>query len=117
MKAMAKALGSIAEAAKADDVSGQKDNAQIVLATATDIPSLFPAGTGPNDPGVTQTRALPDIWAKKDAFDAEAKRLGEVATALSAAVDAGDATATNAVLLNVGPTCKGCHDGFRKPVE
>lgn len=115
MKAMAKALSEVSKAAEAGDISGTGENAQTILKTANDIPSLFPAGTGPGDPGVTKTRAKAEIWSKTDEFNADAKKLGDVATKIVAASGANDTAAMTAALGEVGPACKGCHDTFRGP--
>jgi cytochrome c556 len=115
MKAMGKALGEVGKAVEGGDVSGTSENAQLILKTATEIPSLFPAGTGPGDEGVTKTRAKAEIWSKPDEFSAEAKKLEAVANKILAASTANDAAALGAAMGEVTPACKGCHDAFRAP--
>jgi cytochrome c556 len=115
MKAMGKALGEVAKAAEAGDISATSANADIIKKTAVDIPSLFPAGTGPTDEGVTKTRAMAEIWSKPEDFSAEAKKLEAVADKIAAASAANDLAAMNAALAEAGPSCKGCHDSFRAP--
>ena len=81
---------------------------------AESIPSLFPKGTGPGDPGVTKTRALPEIWAKPAEFKAAADKLVTLLKAAEAAVDA-DETTKGTALNATYKGCKGCHDEFRGP--
>jgi cytochrome c556 len=115
MKAMAKALSEVSKAAEAGDVSATNENALVIVKTASDIPDLFPAGTGPTDEGVTKTRAKAEIWTKTEEFAAEAEKLEDVANKLVAASMANDLGGMKAGLAEVGPTCKGCHDAFRAP--
>lgn len=117
MKGLVKALTEISKATKAGDVSGMSENAGTIQKTAADIPALFPAGTGPGDPGVTKTRALPEIWTKRAEFEDWAKKFDTAGQALVAAVSANDTAAVEAALDQVKPTCTGCHKTFRGPEE
>ncbi len=117
MKGVVKALTEISKATKAGDVSGMAQNAQSIQKTAADIPALFPAGTGPGDPGVTKTRALPEIWTKRAEFEEWAKKFDTAGQALVAAVAANDSAAVEAALDQVKPACTGCHKAFRGPED
>ena len=114
MKAMGKALGDVSKAAEAGtEASALSDNAKLILQTAIDIPGLFPAGTGPDDSGVTETRAKAEIWTKHDDFVADAKKLEDVANKIVAATQTNDSAALSSALGEVGGACKACHDSFR----
>ena len=78
--------------------------------TAKVIPSVFPAGTGP-DKG--KTDALPVIWQNKADFDAKAKALEEASSRLLQLAQAGDEAGAKAQFPNVGRACGGCHETYR----
>lgn len=80
---------------------------------AAQMPSWFPAGSGP-EAGV-KTAAKPDIWtrpanfkAAQDAFIAQAAKLKSLA-------DKSDLASLRTETRNLGATCKSCHDSFRVP--
>src|SRR5262245_44752206 len=81
---------------------------------AESIPSLFPKGSGPGDPGVTKTRALPEIWSKPKEFQAAADKLAGLLKAAEDAADK-DETTKGTAFNAIGKGCKGCHDDFRGP--
>lgn len=78
-------------------------------ALSADIPALFPAGT---DFG--ETKAKPEVWSKRDAFEEAASKAKEETAAFTAAAKQGDRKAIFAAFKGVGDACKGCHDDFRK---
>ncbi len=83
--------------------------AENVAALARILPMAFAKGT----------EALPGSDTKPEAFTSAdfAKGFGmmeEAATKLAAAAKAGDEAAIKAAVGDVGKTCKGCHDNFRK---
>jgi cytochrome c556 len=78
-----------------------------VAADAKKAHGLFPAGSD-KDP---KTSADPKIWTNKADFD---KRLTELATLASTASKATSADAFKPAFRQVGATCKGCHDLYRK---
>jgi cytochrome c556 len=75
----------------------------------TIVPDVFPAGSGKGD-----TKALPEIWSKPDAFKERVTAFVDAANKLDDVVKAGDMTAFPAVLGTLGKACKGCHDDFKK---
>ena len=81
---------------------------------AESIPSLFPKGTGIGDPGVTDTRALQDIWLKPADFKVAADALVVALKAADAALG-GDRAKFEATKDGVGKACGGCHKPFRGP--
>lgn len=93
------------------------DMAQIVPAAermnalASQIPTWFPAGTGPED-GV-KTDALATVWSDPDGFSAAQTRLAEATTRLQDLAIAGDAAGLRDHVKMVGASCGGCHDNFR----
>ena len=111
-----KQLGGDAKAAF-DPATPQAD-AKIKLADAIkiaeSIPSLFPKGTGIGDPGVTDTRALRDIWRKPAEFKAAADALVVALKSSDAALD-GERAKFDATKDDVFKACGGCHILFRGP--
>lgn len=91
-----------------DDV---KKAAHTIEGYAPQLADWFPPGSGPETGIDTEARA--EIWQKpeefaekREAFAAEAARLGELA-------DGGDAAAFAAQVKELGGRCKACHDRFR----
>lgn len=71
------------------------------------------AGFGPGtDKG--DTKAKPEIWAEMDKFNAGAKKMQDEMAKLNAAAKGGNLDAIKAAAGEVGKTCKGCHDDYRK---
>lgn len=71
---------------------------------------IFPEGsTGPT------SRAMDEIWTKKDEFAARVKAFADATNALKDTADKSDNAATLAALAAVGQTCGACHTPFRKP--
>jgi cytochrome c556 len=78
---------------------------------AAQVPSWFPAGSGP-EAGV-KTGAKPEIWKDSAGFQAQAKALQAATAKLAAAAGGGDADAVKAQVKGVGAACAGCHDKYR----
>lgn len=87
------------------NAAAAKQAANTLVATAKQIPGLFPAGSEGGN-------ALPSVWQNKADFDAKAKVLEDAATRLAAA---GDEAAFKAAFPAVGQACGGCHQPYRKP--
>ena len=82
--------------------------------TAMKLSALFPAGTDQpqgKEPG--QTRALPAIWEKPDAFAAEIKKFQDESAMLKTAVAGGDMGVIKAEFEKLGGVCGDCHKSFR----
>ena len=75
---------------------------------ATIVPDVFPPGSGKGD-----TKALPEIWSKPDAFKERIGAFVDAAKKLDDVVEGGDMTAFPAALGTLGKACKGCHDDFK----
>ncbi len=87
-------------------------SAKQIDALAPDVPSWFPAGSGPA-PGV-KTKAKAEIWAKPDEFKHDATAFAEAAHKLDLAAAGGDLAAIRAGTQSLGQTCKTCHEAFRE---
>lgn len=96
---------------------GSKDDVlkavAVIASTAPMITSLFPKGTGME--ALPKSEAKPEIWAKWDEFGAAAKRLGDKAAILAAAIESGDKGKVGAAFGDLGKVgCGGCHRVFRQ---
>lgn len=104
-------LGSMKGAIdRGDDVKGLAFGARSLASWAAAIPGMFPAGTD-----VPPSGALPSVWTDAPGFAAKAAAYQTAATKLAEAAGAGDKAAFAAAFDEVRGTCKGCHDGFKKP--
>ena len=112
-----KDLGVQAKAIGAQMKSGTLDRsimteaAKKIAATARELPTWFPKGTGP-DSGV-KTLAKPEIWAQPDDFKTVAEAFPPEADKLVEVVASGDAAAIGAQLRATGKACHDCHKTFR----
>jgi cytochrome c556 len=86
-------------------------NAQDIANTAKRLPSLVPAGSGP-EAGI-KTRALPAVWTDKADFEKKAGDLAVTATTLAAALNTGDKAAAGAAFQAMGGACGACHRTYR----
>lgn len=93
-----------------DDDGHLVGHAQGLVNTADDLARVFPEGSAVGD-----SEALPVIWEEREEFQAAVARLQEAAAAFAAAAESGDEEAIGAAFRNVGMSCRGCHDNFRKP--
>jgi cytochrome c556 len=94
------------------DVNSVRAQTAIMASTAAKIPSLFPAGTGPD---VGKTRAKAEIWKQQPLFLKKSKDVVAAALALDAAAKSGDMNKVMALHEDVDKACKACHDPFRAP--
>lgn len=112
MTMMAAHFGRVAGMAQGKipfDAKVAAQNAEV----ATFMSTLPFAGFGPGtDKG--ETRAKPEIWAEMDKFNAGAKKMQDEMAKLNAAAKSGSLDAIKAAAGEVGKTCKGCHDDYRK---
>jgi cytochrome c556 len=82
---------------------------------STELPTWFPAGTGPES-GV-KTEALAKIWEDQPGFTAAAELLASEAAKLSDVATGEDLAAIGAQVAATGGACKNCHDQFRMKKE
>ena len=114
MKSMGDGMKSIAAmvTGKAPyDATKTKGIAAEIRKHATGIPTQFPKGSinGPSE-------ALPTIWKDWDAFKGHAEELAKLADQLSASADTGKVAALG-LFAQMGKTCSGCHQDYRKKKE
>ncbi len=91
------------------DAKVAAQNAEIATVMSTLPFAAFGPGT---DKG--ETRAKPEIWAEMDKFNAGAKKMQDEMAKLNVAAKSGNLDAIKAAAGEVGKTCKGCHDDYRK---
>ncbi len=94
------------------DVAVLKAYAADIAKIAPNLPTQFPAGSGPES-GV-KTEAKANIWTDGAGFKKDADALASAATALNTAAQGGNIDAIKAAYGNLGQTCKGCHESYRK---
>lgn len=75
------------------------------------LPTMFPAGTGP-EAGVA-TRAKPDIWSDRADFEAKAAAYAAATQRLAELAAADDAAGFAAQFQAVRQTCQSCHDKYQ----
>lgn len=108
--ASTKAIGEQFRSGAPDPTVIKREAAKIDVA-AQQLPTWFPAGSGPSA-GV-KTEALPLIWADPTGFAAKAHALALAARAFHAAADSGNSAAIGAAGHDLGAACKGCHETYR----
>ena len=87
--------------------------AEAIHALSKVVPSLFPAGSGP-DAG--DTNALPAIWEHMDQVKTLAGKLESESAKLAEVAKAGDMKAIGEQMGVLGKeACGACHHDFRKP--
>lgn len=94
------------------DISIVREQTATMATTASRIPNMFPAGTGPE---AGKTRAKPAIWTQHDLFLRKSKDFEAAAQAIDAAARSGDLNRVMAAHDGVDKACKACHDPFRAP--
>ena len=92
------------------DLAVIRSSAATIASLAPQIPSWFPAGTGPD---VGKTHAKPAIWEKPEDFVQKAREFDAVAKAFDAAAKGGDINVIKASFADLGKSCKSCHDPYR----
>jgi cytochrome c556 len=93
------------------DLSRVRTGAAIIAELAPQVPSWFPAGTGP-DVGKTEARA--EIWQKPEDFAAKAQAFREAAAAFDTAARGSDLASIRSAHADLGKRCKACHDLYRE---
>lgn len=112
MTVMAAHFGRVAGMAQGKipfDAKVAAQNAEVATVMSTLPFAAFGPGT---DKG--ETRAKPEIWAEMDKFNAGAKKMQDEMAKLNVAAKSGNLDAIKAAAGEVGKTCKGCHDDYRK---
>lgn len=76
---------------------------------AAELKNLFPEGSN-----VNESEALPAIWGEPEKFAAAIDAIVKATAEFEAAAAGGDSAAISAAFRQVGMSCRGCHDDFRK---
>jgi cytochrome c556 len=113
-KDIGKSMKGLMEELKKSDpsVAEIKKLTAAIDAAAPKVPSLFPAGTGP-EAGV-KTGAKAEIWQKPDQFQKVAANFATAAHGLNTAAQSGDVAAIKTAAQTLGESCKACHQDFRE---
>ena len=95
------------------DVARIQREAAALSGLAAQIPSWFPAGSGPDVHA--KSRAKAEIWSDPQGFSRAHSSYMEQVARFNAVAQAGDANAIRTAAGDLGKSCKNCHDGFRGP--
>ena len=108
-----KAMKGIGRELKADapSIEALRRHAGLIARYAPQIPSWFPAGTGP-ETGI-RTHAKAEIWSDNRTFRQRAAALRVAADRFNQAAQGGDVAAIRAAQPGLSDACKNCHDRFR----
>ena len=87
--------------------------AKVMADLAKQIPSWFPAGSGP-EAGI-KTRAKAEIWSENAGFVTAAKGLETESGKLASIAAGGDLDAIKAQVKATGGACGTCHNKYRGP--
>jgi cytochrome c556 len=113
-----KEIGKNFKAVRDQLKSGSPDLAVIrpaahrIAELAPQVPTWFPAGSGPAA-GI-KTEAREDIWSHLPEFKAKAQTFADKAKALDAVAAKGDVAGLGPAATELGQACKSCHEQFRK---
>lgn len=88
-------------------------NAGKLKGLASQLPTWFPKGSGPESGYKTDAKA--EAWTDATGFAAAASRLQSETAKLDQLAQAGDLDAVKAQARVVGGACKNCHDKYRVP--
>jgi cytochrome c556 len=126
---MATALPAAAQFAKPEDAIKYRKSGMFVMATHFGRVAAMANGRVPFDAKVAadnaeiaaamsklpgDTKAKPEIWAEMDKFRAGATKMQDEMAKLNVAAKGGNLDAIKVAAGDVGKTCKGCHDNYRK---
>lgn len=107
------AMKIITRELRTDDpnLAAVRTGAATIASLAPQVPSWFPAGTGPD---VGKTEAKAEIWQRPEDFSEKAEALEQAAKRFEIASQGTDVEAMRAAHKNLGQTCKACHDLYRE---
>lgn len=98
-------------------LKADKPNFQVIqenVAILDTVNKLFFDAFPANSEMLANTRAKSEVWTNPAKFKEGAERLNAEVARLAAAARTTDVAATRAAFGEVGKTCKGCHDEFRR---
>jgi len=116
-------MESIGKATKAirREIEGGTPNSPTVRSSAAQIDKLahnashwFPAGTGPE---LGKTGAKPEIWQDPKDFASKLAAFQKAASVFDAAAAGNDPMAVKLRYVDMGGTCKACHDKYRSEMH
>lgn len=85
-------------------------HADALASGAAELKHVFPAGSN-----VGESEALPVIWENPEAFAAALEKAKHATAEFSKVIaEGGDEAAIAAAFREVGGSCRGCHDDFRR---
>lgn len=102
-------VGAMAQGRVPFDAKAAQDNMEVVSTLAKLPWTAFGEGT---DKG--ETRAKPEIWKESAKFKEAADKFQVEVVKLNAAAKTGNLDNLKAAFGSAAPTCKACHDNFRK---
>ena len=116
-KQLGGAFGGINAELKKDapDLALIRTNAAKMNALASQEPTWFPAGSGP-EAGV-KTAAKPEIWSDGKGFAEAIKMLQGQTAKLQQVSEGTDLDALKAQVRATGGACKNCHDQYRQSAQ
>ena len=94
------------------DVAAIPAKTQEAVAALQKLATLFPAGSGRE--ATPDTRAKPEIWSQRSAFDAALTKLVSETQKLGDVAKTGNIEAVKAQFAAVSEACGGCHGGPAK---
>ena len=98
-------------------LKAEKPNFQVIqdnIAILDVVNKLFFDAFPANSEMLANTRAKSEVWTNPAKFKECADRLNVEVARLAAAARTNDVAGTRAAFGEVGKTCKGCHDEFRR---
>ena len=95
------------------DIARIQREAATLSGLASQIPSWFPAGSGPDVHA--KSRAKAEVWSDPQGFSRAHARYMEQVQRFNAIAQAGDVNAIQTAADDLGKSCKDCHDRFRGP--
>jgi len=97
----------------APDVARIQREAATLASLAEQIPSWFPAGSGPDVHA--KSRAKAEIWSDAQGFAEAHRSFLQQAQSFKRVADGGDINQIRAAVQPLGKSCGNCHERFRGP--
>ncbi len=97
----------------APDVARIKQEAGSLVSSGEQLPSWFPAGSGPDVHA--RSRAKAEIWSDAEGFSRVHANFLQQAQAFQRLADAGDVEQLRSAAPALGKSCGNCHESYRGP--
>lgn len=114
METIKESMGSLVAIAKKQapfDAAVVQKNAGVIAGQLEKAATLFPPGS---ESGEAETWAKPEVWSDPEGF---AKSLEQAQVAARAMMAVAEEKDFGPALGNLGNSCKGCHETYRRPKE